>query len=143
VPNTSPSMTLDPPQCDAVECEAVGLRNYNTFAPPLPRWRFNLPVGWSIGGHVLTIIGHYMTAIEDDNAVQANGSLGVLDGVFTLDAQYGYTVKDWVGKELTLRIGVYNMFDTLPQQTYDLNGFESMLYDPRGAMFYAKASATF
>jgi iron complex outermembrane receptor protein len=143
VPNTAPAVTLDAPHCNATECEAVGSRNYNTFAPPLPRWRFNIPVGWTMAGHTLTIIGHYMTSIEDDNAVNANGSLGRLDAVFTLDAQYGYAIKDWIGKELVFRIGVYNMFDTLPQQTRDLNGFESMLYDPRGAMVYAKASATF
>ncbi|HKP63521.1 MAG TPA: TonB-dependent receptor [Polyangiales bacterium] len=143
VPNTSPTMTLDPPHCDMKECEAVGSRNYATFAPPLPRWRFNFPVGWSMNGHMITLIGHYMTGIEDDNAVHADGTLGRLSPVFTLDAQYAYTIRDWIGKELSLRIGCYNVFDRLPDQTMDLNGFESMLYDPRGAMFYAKASATF
>ena len=84
-----------------------------------------------------------MSGIEDDNNIAQDGSVGHLSAMVTFDAQYGYTIKDWIGKELTARIGVYNMFDALPDQTRDLNGFETMLYDPRGAMVYAKVSALF
>jgi outer membrane receptor protein involved in Fe transport len=143
VPNTAPTRTEPPLHCDAKACEAVGSRNYQTFAPPLPRWKFNIPVGWSMNGHTITVIGHYLSGLEDDNAVQPDASLGRLPAQLILDAQYGYTIKDWIGKELTLRVGVYNIFDTLPTQTRDLNGFETLLYDPRGTMAYAKVSATF
>ncbi|HKU37041.1 MAG TPA: TonB-dependent receptor, partial [Polyangiales bacterium] len=143
VPNTVPSQTFDPLHCDSEDCQAVGSRNYQTFAPPLPRWKFNIPVGWGMNGHLITLIGHVLTGIEDDNNISPDGSLGNLSAWFTLDAQYSYSIKDWVGKELVLRIGIYNMTDSLPEQTRDLNGFETLLYDPRGAMVYAKASATF
>jgi iron complex outermembrane receptor protein len=143
IPNTVPAMTLDPLHCDAQRCNGVGSRNYQTFAPPLPRMKFNIPIGWGMNGHLITLIGHYLTSIEDDNAIGPDGSVGHLSAMFTLDAQYAYTVKDWIGKELTARIGVYNLTDQLPDQTHDLNGFETMLYDPRGAMVYAKVSALF
>jgi iron complex outermembrane receptor protein len=143
IPNTSPAMTLPALHCGAKECEAVGSRNYQTFAPPLPRWKFNIPIGWTMNGHSVTVMGHYLSSIEDDNAIGPDGSVGRLPAQMIFDAQYGYTIKDWIGKELAMRIGVYNVFDTLPHQTRDLNGFESLLYDPRGAMAYAKVSATF
>jgi iron complex outermembrane receptor protein len=143
VPNTSPAMTFDPLHCTGGKCEAVGSRNYQTFAPPLPRWKLNIPVGWNMAGHSITLIGHYLSGIEDDNAIGPGGSVGELPAQMTFDAQYGYLVKDWIGKELTIRVGVYNVFDVLPQQTRDLNGFETLLYDPRGAMAYAKLSAVF
>jgi iron complex outermembrane receptor protein len=143
IPNTSPAVTLDPLHCNAETCEAVGSRNYQTFAPPLPRLKMNIPVGWGMNGHLITIIGHYLSGIEDDNAIAQDGTPGNLSQMFTLDAQYAYAIKDWIGKEFTIRVGVYNMFDTLPDQTRDLNGFETMLYDPRGAMLYAKLSALF
>ncbi len=143
IPNTSPAMTLPPLNCDSEECEAVGKRNYQTFAPPLPRWKLNIPVGWTMAGHSVTLIGHYISGIADDNAVQPDGTLGNLDAMFTLDAQYAFAIPDWFGDELKLSVGFYNVFDTLPQQTRDLNGFETMLYDPRGRMVYAKLSSTF
>ncbi|HEY2734415.1 MAG TPA: hypothetical protein VGI70_10545, partial [Polyangiales bacterium] len=124
-------------------CQAVGSRNYATFAPPLPRWRFNIPITWSFLGHSATVIGHYMSGIEDDNDIHADGTLGRLSPMFTVDLQYGYTVKDWIGKELTFRIGVYNIADTFPPATHDLNGYETLLYDPRGRTVYAKLSSTF
>jgi iron complex outermembrane recepter protein len=143
VPNTMPTKSLEPLHCDDKECRAVGSRNYQTFAPPLPRWKFNLPISWGLSGHTVTVIAHYVSGLEDDNRIAQDGSLGRLPAQMTFDAQYGYTIKDWIGKELTLRAGVYNIFDTLPHQTRDLNGFETLLYDPRGTMVYAKVSALF
>jgi outer membrane receptor protein involved in Fe transport len=143
VPNTVPTVTYPPPHCSNGTCQAVGSRNYGSFAPPLPRWRMNIPINWSFKGHSATVIGHYVSGIEDDNDIHPDGSVGRLAPILTVDLQYGYTVRDWLGKEFTFRIGVYNVADTLPPPTHDTNGFETLLYDPRGRMVYAKASAAF
>lgn len=143
IPTSSPPVTLDPLDCDAEECQAVGKRNYQTFAPPLPRWRLNFPIQWGLAGHSASLIAHYLSAIQDDNAIAQDGSLGELAAMLTFDAQYGYTVRDWFGQEFTFRIGVYNVFDAMPPPTRDTNGFETLLYDPRGRMLYAKLSGTF
>jgi iron complex outermembrane recepter protein len=143
IPNAVPPVTLDPLGCDEESCEAVGKRNYQTFAPPLPRWRLNFPLQWGLKGHSANVTAHYLSAIEDDNAIAPDGSLGELASIVTFDAQYGYTVRDWFGQEFAFRVGVYNLFDAMPTPTRDINGFETMLYDPRGRMVYAKMSATF
>jgi hypothetical protein len=143
VPGVVPPRSLDPLHCDRTSCQAAGSRNYTSFAPPLPRWRINLPVHWSFDSHNVTAIGHFTSAIENDNDVRADGSLGRLSSVLTLDLQYGYTLRDWIGEELSVRIGFYNVFDTLPPATRDTNGYETLLYDPRGRMVYAKLSSSF
>jgi len=135
--------TLEPLHCTADRCEAVGSRNYNTIAPPLPRLRVHAPIVWALDNHIATVMLHYTSGIANDNDVQPDGQLGWLSAQLTCDLQYGYTIPDWIGKELSLRVGVYNVFDTLPPATRDNNGFETMLYDPRGRMAYLKLVASY
>ncbi|MET0387826.1 MAG: TonB-dependent receptor [Polyangiales bacterium] len=143
IPTSSPRRQLPPLHCDDTECNGVGSRNYNTFVPPLPRWRINVPVTWGYKGHMASVIGRYLSAIENDNAIDQNGNPAILNAMFTIDVQYGYTLRNFIGKELSMRIGLYNLFDRLPPPTRDNNGFEAMLYDPRGRMVYAKLISTF
>jgi iron complex outermembrane receptor protein len=143
LPNAQPPQTLEPLNCTADRCEAVGSRNYSTIAPPLPRLRFNVPIVWAFNNQMATVMLHYTSGIANDNDVQADGRLGWLSAQLTCDLQYGYTIPDWIGKELSLRVGVYNVFDTLPPATRDNNGFETMLYDPRGRMAYLKLVASY
>jgi iron complex outermembrane recepter protein len=143
VPNVQPAQTLEPLNCTAERCEAVGSRNYNTIAPPLPRLRLHAPIVWAFDNHLATVMLHYTSGIANDNDVQSDGQLGWLGAQLTCDLQYGYTIPDWIGKELSLRVGIYNVFDTLPPATRDNNGFETMLYDPRGRMAYLKLVASY
>ena len=84
-----------------------------------------------------------LSGISNDNDVKPDGSLGKLEAQLTCDLQYGYTIADWIGQELSLRIGIYNVFDTLPPATQDNNGFDATLYDPRGRMAYLKLLASY
>jgi outer membrane receptor protein involved in Fe transport len=143
LPNTQPVQTLEPLHCEDGRCDAVGSRNYNTIAPPLPRWRIHAPIVWTFNKHMATLMLHYTSSISNDNDVQADGRLAELSAQLTADLQYGYTIPDWIGKELSLRVGIYNIFDTLPPATRDTNGFETMLYDPRGRMAYLKLAASY
>jgi iron complex outermembrane recepter protein len=143
IPNTQPMQTLDPLGCDGDRCETVGARNFNNLAPPLPRMRMHIPLAWSFGGHMTSLVLHYLSGVDNDNDVQPDGSLSRLSALLTCDLQYGYTFRDVIAKELSLRIGLYNVFDTLPPATRDLNGFDTLLYDPRGRIVYAKLVGTY
>jgi iron complex outermembrane recepter protein len=143
IPGTSPVQSLPPPHCNEKSCEAVGSRNVKNFAPPLPRWRLTFPLTYSNGGHSAAIIGHYTSAIEDDNDVKADGSLGRLEPWFTLDLQYGYMYQWRRGRELGFRFGVYNVANAMPPHAVDTSGFESLLYDPRGRMAYLKLAGSY
>jgi iron complex outermembrane receptor protein len=145
IPGMVPSMPLPAPNCSGKTCDAVGSRNTKNFNPalPLPRWRVNFPVTYSNRGHAASFIGHYISGLVDDNDISPTGKLGHVDSVVTFDAQYGYTIKDWIGKELTMRVGVYNLLDTQPPVANSTVGYDVLLFDPRGRMVYAKLITQF
>ncbi|MGD8860021.1 MAG: TonB-dependent receptor [Myxococcales bacterium] len=128
--------------CDGEECEVVGLRNSTNFAPPLPQLRVNTPVTWAMDGHSVSLIGHFISGFEDDSVADMNGNFEDVDSWFTLDLQYAYSLLDTVGKETTIRVGVYNLTETEPPVVgnagLSLSGFEPAVHDPRGRMIYGK-----
>jgi outer membrane receptor protein involved in Fe transport len=136
-------------KCDGTSptssCSVVGNRNSNNVAPPLPRLRANFPVSWAYKNHAASFIAHYIGPLQDDSDSGRPGQYAAHIAAFvTMDLQYAYTIKDWVGKSLTVRVGVRNLADQAPPAvTTETTGFEPMLYDPRGRLLYAKLVAEF
>ena len=137
-------------ECDGTapdsSCAMVGNRNVNNqVAPPLPALRANFPVSWLYAGHALSFHGHYIGPVKDDHDAGRSGNYrGEIDAFFTMDLQYGYTIKDWVGEALILRVGVANITDQDPPVvTTETAGFDPMLHDPRGRLLYAKLISEF
>lgn len=124
---------------DAGACEVVGNRNATNFAPPLPKVRVNFPLGWYFGGHAATVNVRYIGAVEDDKDTSVN-----IDSMTTVDFQYGFTVEDWIGRSVGLRVGVLNLFDQDPPLVAsDQLAYDPAIHDPRGRMFYAKLTSEF
>lgn len=131
-------------QNDLDSCEVAGSRNYNNIAPPLPRLKFNVPVTWSLLEHHATVLGHYISSYDDDVEPLPDGELSVIPAVFTLDLEYGYTMRDVIGKTFGLRVGVENVLDTLPPIVHGpAVAFDGETHDPRGRVVYAKLSGEF
>ena len=42
--------------------DAAGSRNYNNFAPSLPKWRSNTTLEWMLGGHTAAAIVRYISS---------------------------------------------------------------------------------
>ena len=107
----------------------------------------NFPANWTVEGHSATVITHYTSSVLDDQfaATATNtGPLPTMKGLATVDLQYGYTLKDFIGKELTLRLGVYNLLDAAPPLALGAQAaYDPELYDPRGRMVYAKLISHF
>ena len=59
------------------------------------------------------------------------------------DVQYNYRGLDLMGSTVDLTIGSRNVFDRLPQRVNDFAGMESILYDARGRMVYARITMEF
>lgn len=140
--------TLPPLDCSGDSCEVVGKRNDSTFAPPIPALKMNIPVTYDNSGHSVGVIPRLITGVKDDAAPPMDGTQPDLPPWVTIDLQYGYTLYDWLGKELTLRIGVINVADTPPVTTRpgskrEALAYEPLLYDPRGRVFYASAISQF
>ena len=149
-PRTLPNGTvLGPAFCNGTTptstCSAVGQRNFNNVWQSMPRWRVNMPVTWSYLGHSVTFVTHYISSYLDDVDPRADGSFTTISAWVTFDAQYSYTVKNWLGRELTARIGVYNLADADPPRVNGLTySYDyTLAADPRGRMVYAKLIAQF
>jgi len=129
---------------DKDACHVAGKRNATNFAPAIPRWRLNLPVTFTLAGHSLSAIPRYISGFDDDLQPNVDGSFDRIGAWLSLDLQYGYVLKNVIGKELALRVGVYNLFDADPPR---VNGsaaaYELGTHDPRGRMIYAKLSGEF
>jgi iron complex outermembrane receptor protein len=141
-------------KCDGTSptsaCHLAGNRNATNVAPPIPRWRMNFPVTWGYDSHTAAVITHFTSSVIDDQYAATTSktvALPTMKGMTTVDLQYGYTIKDFIGKELTMRLGVYNLLDQAPPSALGagliLNGFDPDLYDPRGRMVYAKLISHF
>lgn len=143
IPGSNPIESLPPLHCTKSTCEAAGSRNVRNFAPPIPRWRLHFPVTYAWGGHSGVLITHYTSKLEDDNDVGPDGQLGELAPWVTLDLQYGYTYRGSGGREAGVRVGVYNVANQLPPAAAETGGVDTLIYDPRGRMMYAKIVGSF
>jgi iron complex outermembrane receptor protein len=146
--NMPPARTLPPAHCsgDAPTdvCSALGSRNFNNLWPAFPRWKVNFPVTWSYMGHAASFITHYISSVEDDVNPRPDGSFDTVDAWITFDLMYSYTLKDMIGKELTFRVGVYNIADSAPPSVNGLTtSYEITMHDPRGRMVYGKLIGQF
>ena len=136
-------------KCDGQDadsaCSVVGNRNFNNLAPPLPALRATFPLSWLYAGHAASFTAHYLGPLKDDHDAGRPGDFsGSIDAFFTMDLQYGYTIKDWIGESLTFRAGVANLTDQDPPVvTTETTGFDPMLHDPRGRLVYAKLISEF
>jgi iron complex outermembrane recepter protein len=133
-------------------CNVVGKRNTPGGAqtvPALPRLKLNVPVSWGMGGHSLVATGHYINGFMDESTPSAadtarTGGDNWIPAFISLDLQYGYSLRDVVGKELSMRIGVLNVLDEMPPTVFGtFTAYEGEVHDPRGRMFYAKLDGEF
>lgn len=143
-----PARSLPAAHCSGIDptdvCRAVGMRNANNLWPAFPRWKVNFPVTWTYMGHAASFITHYISSVEDDVNPHPDGSFDTVDAWITFDLMYSYTLKDVIGKELTFRVGVYNIADSAPPSVNGLTAsYELTMHDPRGRMVYGKLIAQF
>ena len=62
---------------------------------------------------------------------------------FIFDLQYAYSLAEWLGDDVSLRVGVYNVLDQAPPRASEVSGYEPLVYDPRGRMAYLKLAGSF
>jgi hypothetical protein len=126
-------------------CQGAGLRNFNNvWQVAMPRLKVNFPITWSYMDHAITFIVHYIDGYKDDVNPKPDGSFDDISAWFTFDAQYAYRLKGVIGEELTLRVGVYNLFDADPPKVNGITtSYDYTLHDPRGRMLYVKLAAQF
>ncbi len=137
------------------EYEAAGYRNYENFAPPIPKLRFSVPVRWMYSGHTIGATVRFIDGYNDDSeyTIEKRNLPGIdqiqyaegesIPSWMVLDAMYAFAFGDpetWQGK---LSVGMINVLDTAPPAVESPLGYEVGVHDPRGRAIYARVSGDF
>lgn len=138
----------------SAEYEAAGYRNYENFAPPIPKLRFTVPLRWMYSGHTIGATMRYIGGYFDDSeyTIEKRNLPGVdriqfYDGEeiaasVLFDLMYGFQFGNdaWKGG---VTVGVLNVADSAPPAVESPLGYEVGLHDPRGRTIYARLSGDF
>lgn len=119
--------------------DLAGQRNYQNFAPPLPRWRGNVNARFETGPHQFSVTTTYIGPVRENYALLTDLNNGFkINEFITVDAQYSIKVD---ALQSEFNVGVTNLFDATPPPvkltSVELSGFDRQLHDPRGTILYA------
>ena len=127
---------------DAVDPQAgridgAGKRNFRNFATSVPELRASAFLNWQRGSHGANLYVNHIDSYVDDE----DGALAPIDSYLSVDAQYNFRFQRERGP--TISVGAINLFDEDPPRVATNGGYDSKVHDPRGRLFYAKASFSF
>ncbi|HEX7027436.1 MAG TPA: TonB-dependent receptor [Gammaproteobacteria bacterium] len=129
------SYDLEDPQAGSVE--GAGNRNFTNFGTSAPELRANIHLGWMNENHSVNTFARHISSYEDD----ANNN-ATIDAHTTFDLQYNYRFAPWGDNDegMVLSIGGINVTDEDPPYVSTNGGFDSKVHDPRGALYYIRAT---
>lgn len=130
------SYDLADPQAGAID--GAGRRNFANFATSVPELRANLFLNWQRDIHGVNVYVNHIDAYLDDGQP---GTLRPIGSHATVDAQYNVSLDSFGG--VTLSFGGFNLTGEDPPPVATNGGFDSKVHDPRGRLFYARASVSF
>lgn len=140
-------------QQDDPVLEAKGNQNNDFGAvPPIPEWRANLQLGWTMGQHSVVATGRYVDQlIFDANEFSFQrffpGSTWQTTSVIKewsqMDMFYSYRDLEALGGSFNFTVGARNVFDRMPQKTGMIAGVAASLQDPLGRVVYARVNYNF
>ena len=128
--------------------QALGQQNALTgIVPPLPEYKANLTLSWLRNNQSASFSTNYWDEMKYDGYVidyygdiRPGGPLqrpDKIEGEAVSNIRYSHQFDDLFGQEISLSVGVNNVFNELPQLLPTFGGFESRLTTPWGRQFYA------
>ncbi len=138
--------TYDYMDLNGIRVEAVGKQNGRTgIVPPLPEVKANARVNWFRGNQSASISANYWSTIKfDDQVVDFYPEDGDntknpprnIRGEYIFDARYAHVFDQYFDSEITLSVGINNLFDKRPQRLAIIGGAETRLSTPWGRQFW-------
>lgn len=122
--------------------DALGKQNARTgVVAPVPKLKSQLRTNWYLNNHSASLTYNYQDSVIFDDSVNnvLTGLQPPADGKIKswsiVNAQYTYTMTDYLDSEISVSVGVNNVFNRVPQLLPVLGGFESRLHSPWGRQF--------
>ena len=153
VPNSSGGVTVHD-----------GVGNYNSTNPvarPLPEWKVNANLSWSMNDHRVFALLKYVDEVETDVPAGTRGffagtarlagndsvadDLGdtKIESFTTLDVQYTYSFGELgILNDSSLTFGVQNLLNEEAPHIAVVTAFDPRLHDGRGRIFFTRVSAS-
>jgi outer membrane receptor protein involved in Fe transport len=123
--------------------DALGKQNDTTgIVGPVPKLKAQARLGWYLDNHSASFTWNHQDAVDFDAIVQnaLTGTPPPSDGkvrAWTVaNAQYTYLFDSYLNSDISVSLGVNNLFDREPQRLPMLGGFASRLQSPWGRQFY-------
>jgi len=121
--------------------DGAGSVNFNNLGRSLPRDRVEYGLGWSSGMHAVNALGHYVSSYTNDRTGITNNHIKSFN---TFDLQYVLTLEDLVGSGASsFTFGVINVADKDPPVAQLNLGYDPIVHDPRGRVFYLAVNQKF
>ena len=136
------SYDLVDPQAGSID--GAGRRNFGNFATSVPELRANYWLNWNRGQHNANLYLRYIDSYDDDEVALGQGpeAFVEIDSQVTVDANYSYAF-DFGNFSPVVTVGAINLFDEDPPRVTTNGGYDSKVHDPRGRLWYIKASLGF
>ncbi|MGM0631547.1 MAG: TonB-dependent receptor domain-containing protein [Pseudomonadota bacterium] len=124
--------------------EALGNQNARTgIVPPIPELKGQVRLGWFLDRHSASATVNYQHHVNFDDSVRNTltnvpaPASGKVRSQAIVNGTYSYQMDQFLDSDITVSVGVNNLFDELPQRLPVLGGFESRLHSPWGRQFWA------
>jgi hypothetical protein len=142
--------------------DAVG--NYNSTNPvarPLPEWKVNGTLSWSMDNHRAFLIVKYVDDLESDipagtrgffagtARLAGNGSVAAdlgdtkIESMTTADLQYTYSFgeRGWLS-DSNVTLGIQNVTDEEPPVIGVVTAYDGTLHDGRGRLWFLRVGGS-
>ena len=141
-----------------------GVGNYNSTNPvarPLPEWKVNASMSWSMDDHRVFALLKYIDEVESDvpagtrgffaGTARLAGNNSVADDLgdtkiesfTTLDVQYTYTFGEiGILNSSSFTLGIQNLLNEEAPNIAVVTAFDPRLHDGRGRVFFTRVSAS-
>ena len=127
----------------------LGTAGDGATVQPVPRWQHTLVLDWTSGAWGARLENQFVKGWTESAAL-VDANIGVATDYHVQDSsRWNLSGAYMGGKNLTLRLGVKNLFDTAPPFTASSSygshaaGYAASFTDPRGRNYYAAASYKF
>ena len=142
--------------------DAVGSYNFTTpVARPLPEFKVNGTVSWSMGDHRVFFIARWIDEVDEDIAAGTAGFFqavtalagnqstademadGLIDDMLTMDIQYNYNLGpiSFIN-DANVTLGIQNLADEAAPVVSYVTAYDPTLHDGRGRLFFVRIGAS-
>ena len=141
-----------------------GVGNYNSTNPvarPLPEWKVNASLNWSMDKHRVFALLRWVDELESDIPAGTRGFFAAtarlagnnsvaddlgdteIEDMTTLDLQYNYNFGEAsIFSDTNVTLGVQNVFNEEAPHIAVVTAYDGTLHDGRGRMFFFRMSGS-